>query len=107
MRAHLKLITKNFKMRLWTLYHLKKNGFKKEELVKVYESMIRPVAEYCSVAFDSFITQADSDELERVQSQALKIIFGFSHSYRSLLDMSGLIKLYERRSNAFKKCMLS
>ena len=31
---HMKITQKKFKMRLWTLYHLRRNGFKKSELVK-------------------------------------------------------------------------
>ena len=85
------------------LFHLKKAGFKSHELVKVYECMLRPIAEYCSCVFYSMITKRDSDELERIQRQALKIIFGYNNSYSQLLEKSGLIRLSEGRENAFLK----
>ena len=47
------------------------------------------------------ITTSDSLELERVQMQALKSIYGWKFSYRELLKMSGIERLDERRENAF------
>ena len=38
-QEHMKITQKKFKTRLWTLFHLKKAGFKPHELVKVYECM--------------------------------------------------------------------
>ena len=75
-REHLRLLQKKFKCRIWALRHLKKNGFKQNDLVLVYTSMIRPVAEYCSSVFCSMTSASDSLEIERIQMQALKTIFG-------------------------------
>ena len=94
-------VQSKFKSRLWSLRHLKKNGFEKDELVKVYQTMIRPIAEYCSSVFHTLITQSDSLELERIQMQALKVIFGCKWSYSELLEKSGLEKLHVRREAAF------
>ena len=63
--------------------------------------MIRPVAEYCSSVFYSMISQSDSLELERIQMQALKGIFGWRLSYSKLLEKSGLERLDVRRENRF------
>ena len=65
--------------------------------------MVRPVAEYCSVIFHSMITAADSHELERIQMQALKGIFGWRLSYKELLERSGLDRLETRREVRFQK----
>ena len=65
--------------------------------------MIRPVAEYCSSVFHSMITESDSNELERIQMQALKGIFGWQISYRKLLELSGLERLDTRRKENFVK----
>lgn len=70
--THMAITQKKFKSRLWALRHLKHNGLTSSELVRVYQSMIRPIAEYCSVLFHSLITLRDSLELERIQAQALK-----------------------------------
>ena len=65
--------------------------------------MIRPVAEYCSAVFHTMITGADSCELERIQMQALKRIFGWRLSYSQLLEKSGLERLDIRREACFVK----
>ena len=67
----------------------------------VYKSMIRPVAEYCSSVYHSLITKSDSLELDRLQMQALKGIFGWRLSYAELLSKSGLERLDVRREAAF------
>jgi hypothetical protein len=44
-----------------------------------------------------------NDQLERIQAQALKIIYGFGYSYRELLEKTGLEMLSERRLKAIDK----
>ena len=63
--------------------------------------MIRPIAEYCSSVFFSMLTVSDSLEIERIQMQALKTIFGWRVSYKDLLIKSGLERLDVRREAAF------
>ena len=63
--------------------------------------MLRPVAEYCSNVYASMITKEDSMELERIQSQALKSIYGWNYSYNDLLIKSGLSRLEDRRKESF------
>ena len=65
--------------------------------------MIRPVAEYCSSVYHALITEADSHELERIQMQALKVIFGWDLSYAKLLERSGVERLADRRETSFLK----
>ena len=101
--AHMAVTQKKFKSRLWALRHLKHNGLTSNELVRVYQSMIRPIAEYCSVVFHSLITLKDSLELERIQAQALKTIYNWKASYGDLLEKSGLERLDTRRQIAFDK----
>ena len=45
----------------------------KSDLVRVYLAMVRPIAEYFLAVFHAMITVTDSDELEKVQAQALKL----------------------------------
>ena len=44
-----------------------------------------------------------SGRLENLQKTALKIIYGFSRSYQSLLEISGLETLNQRRKKAVQK----
>ena len=100
---NMKEVQRKFKSRLWSLRHLKKNGFTEADLVKVYKTMIRPVAEYCSSVYHALITRSDTLELERIQMQALKIIFGWRYSYSELREKSGIELLQTRREEAFDK----
>ena len=98
-----KILIKKFKSRVWSLHHLKRNGFSQPDLVRVYKSMIRPVAEYCSSVYHTMITKSDSEELEQVPMQALKRIYGWQLSYRNLLEKSGIDRLDTRRKESFLK----
>ena len=63
--------------------------------------MIRPVAEYCSSVYHTLTSKADSLELDRIQMQALKSIYGWQYSYNELLEKSSLDRLDLRRENRF------
>ena len=75
-REHIANVRKKFRQRFWTLWNLKRNGFTEEELVTVYKSSIRPVVDYLDVVYHSMLTDDLDEELDRLQNQALKIIFG-------------------------------
>ena len=74
-----------------------------EDLLEMYQLFIRSCAEYCSVAFHSSLTLAESQSLERLQSTCLKVILQDRYiSYSSALEFTGLKTLYERRE---EKCL--
>ena len=97
MQAQVDSILRGIRARLWMITHLTHNGFNKEELQKMYTTMIVPLHDYCSAVYHSSLTKKQSDALERLQARALKNIFGYQHSYRSLIDRTGLARLSERR----------
>ena len=66
--AHVGWIKKTFRARLWILRNLKRSGFNCEELVHVYRSMYRPVAEYTCVVFHSGLTDEQDEQLEFLQN---------------------------------------
>ena len=101
-KAHVAVLLRKFRSRIWALRHLKRNGYNNVGLVVVYASMIRSLAEYCSSVYHTLITASDSLEIERLQMQALKTIFGWQNSYEALLRKSGLERLDVRRESAFK-----
>ena len=71
--------------------------------MELYQLFIRSCAEYCSVAFHSSLTAAESKSLERLQSTCLKVILQESYiSYSQALEMTGLESLYDRRE---AKCL--
>ena len=102
-KTNMQVLQRKFKCRIWLIRHLKKNGFKQGELLTVYKTIICPVAEYCSTVYQALITDADTNELERIQMQALKCIYGWNLSYEKLLEKSGIEGLSVRREASFIK----
>ena len=95
--------------RLWSLRFLKKSGRGKDELLRVYKSIIRPGAEYSSIVYHSLIPNYISERLESLQRQAIKIIFGYDVDYNTLIDNGTIETLRSRRekdilSFALKNC---
>ena len=90
-------ICRKFRARIWTLRHLFHRGFSQEDLLKVYKSTILPCHDYCSSVFHSSLTLSQTIVLERLQSKALKAIYGYDPSYRELMAKAGLTTLRARR----------
>ena len=90
------IICKKASKRLYYLRNLKRSGLSEKELVQVYLSMKRPVAEYACQVWATSLTQASSDELEAIQKRAFKIIAP-SLKYIQALDRFGLPSLKVRR----------
>ena len=101
--AYLTVLTRRFRERYWTLRHLKHNGFSNEDLVKVYTSIIRPVADYMQEVYHPMMTDRQDEAIERLQNHALKCIYGPRISGRKMRELSGLTTLRERRVEACDK----
>ena len=77
---------------------LKKLGANEQELKDVYVKQVRSVLELAVPAWHGAITQAERNEIERVQKAALHVILGENYlSYRSALKQTGLQTLESRR----------
>ena len=105
MDAQVAAISRRFRSRFWTLRNLKNSGFTQTELVKVYKTMIRPVADYGSVVYHSSLTDEQDEALENLQTHALKCIFG-PMSGRKLRERAGVSTLRERREEQCDKFAL-
>ena len=103
MSAQVEAIRRKFYARKWILNHLRHAGFSKADLLKVYCSVILPIHDYCSCVYNSSLTQNQASALERLQAQALKTIYRYELSYRSLLQMTGLETLQARRNRRCEK----
>ena len=84
-------------MRYWMLRNLKSNGFSENELVRVYKTMIRPVADYGCVVYHSCLTIEQDKEIEKLQNHALKCIYGPDISAAKMRERAGLETLRGRR----------
>ena len=84
--------------KLWVIRRLKGLGAGPSELVDMYSKQVRSVLELAVPAWHGAITQADSNDIERVQKCALHIILGDSYEgYRNALELSNLESLESRR----------
>lgn len=109
MQALVDNVCKKVRARLRVLHHLWHNGFLRPDLLPVYQTMILAIHDFCSNIYHSSLTQTQDETLERLQTRALKSIYGYEHSYCSLLQGTGLVRLSERRlarSDAFvNRCL--
>ena len=82
--------------RLYFLRQLKRSGVALSELVQFYVTCIRPVLEYASPVFHRSLPNYSSEDLQRIQRRAFRIIHP-DLSYSVALETVGLPKLHERR----------
>ena len=94
---HVDETVKKMRQRLWFLRNLAKVGFSKEELVRVYRSVILPIHDYCAPAYHSMLTDLQDEQLEQAQVGALRCIFGYGKSARSLRGEANIETLRSRR----------
>ena len=79
------------------IIHLRSLGFTQPELVRLYKTVVRPVAEYCAVVFHSQLTDEQDTMLERLQNHALKLIYGPGISASRMRLLADIPTLRERR----------
>ena len=94
---HVEGVRRRMRMRYWVLRHLAKLGMNRTELVRVYLSMILPIADYCDYVYHSMLTDEQDEQLENAQVGALRVIFGYGISGRKLREMAGVQTLRARR----------
>ena len=82
--THITHIVSKACKRLYFLSLLKRSGADRSSLLTVFTTCIRPVLEYGCQAWSYGITQYLSDEIERIQKRALKIIHPDLSSRESL-----------------------
>ena len=84
--------------RLWILRRLTNLGATRVDLLEIYTKQIRSVLELAVPAWQSGLTQAEKQTIERVQKCACHIILGSEYlSYRSALRSLNLETLESRR----------
>jgi hypothetical protein len=69
-----------------------------EDMVTIYTSYIRSILEQSCTVWHSSLTQEDSEDLERVQKSAIRVILGeYYTTYEEGLELLMLAKLSDRR----------
>ena len=69
-------LRKRFRRQYWVLFHLRKAGFTNKELAKVYRTILLPIVDYCAAVYHPMLNDEQDQIIERLQSQALKCIYG-------------------------------
>ena len=88
--AHVEALRRRFRQRYWILIHLRRFGFNQEELVKVYKTMVRPIADYCSVVYHPMLNDEQDEALDRCQAHALQCIYGMGIRYSEMRRRAGI-----------------
>ena len=83
--------------------HLKRAGVPKEDMLRLYFSLLRPVLDFAAPAYHSLLTMAQSNRLEAIQAKAMKIIYGWTVSYETVIEKTGLERLALRRAEIVDK----
>ena len=100
--CHITEIVKKASTRLYFLTQLKRAKIADKELVIFYTTCIRSSTEYACPVFHNGLSKYLSDELERIQKRALRIIYPFA-SYSEALEKCDLPYLYDRRNTLASK----
>ena len=93
---HINVLRRRFRQKYWVLLHLREYGFNDEELAKVYRTIVRPVADYCSVVYHPMLTDKQDEALERCQSHSLRCIYGMNISSAKMRRRAGVTTLRQR-----------
>ena len=94
--VHIAELVKKASSRLFSLKQLKRSAVAPSELVLFYVTCIRSILEYACPVFHRALPSYLSDDLERLQKRAMKVIYPLL-SYTAALKESGLSTLHERR----------
>ena len=79
------------------MINLKRSGFEGHELLKLFNVFIRPVIEYCSIIYHPLLTVSQSDIIEKMQKQIVKLAFGWKTSYNVICAEQDITTLKQRR----------
>ena len=88
--------------RLHKIRVLKRNGVPVTDLKHIYTALIRSVLEYCAPVWHTQIPTFLSDELEKVQRRALRILHPDKH-YSEALILTDCPVLSDKRANLCTK----
>ena len=94
---HVEMIYRKVAARLYFLRQLKRAKVPANDLLSFYIICIRPVVECACPVYNTSLPQYLSDQLERLQKRALRIISTNDLSYRQALEVFNIPILYDRR----------
>ena len=97
-RRNTEEIVKDGNKRMRILHAAAKYTSKISDLKTIYNMFIRSKLEHSSVVWGSGLTQEESDDIERIQKAAVKVMIGKKYEdYRKALEFLNMKTLVERR----------
>ena len=100
---HIRTVCQKFRSKLWSLRKLKRTGMSQPDLLVTYTSVLRPIIEFASPTYGPMLSADMANQLERLQLKAMKIVYGDTISYGTVLEMTTLETLAERREKTIGK----
>ena len=94
--VHVQEMLKKARIKLHFLIQLKKSRVPYNHAISFYKSVIVPQLEYAYPAWATSITKEQSNDIERIQKRALKIVFP-DLDYNQALEKANLKTLSQRR----------
>ena len=88
------------------MVHLRKAGIKGSQLLRLYNVFVRPVIEFCCVVYHPLLTKGQSEDIERLQKQVIKLAFGWDLSYTDMCSIYSIPTLEERRKDYIDRFIL-
>ena len=95
---HIETIVLKASKRFYLLKQLQRAGVDEKHLIDFYNACIRSVVEYACEIFHSNLPIYLSDDSERIQRRAMRIIYP-EMKYKEALEQGHLQSLYDRREN--------
>ena len=96
-RPHVNYMVKKANKKLWILRHLRRAGLEEEDLLRAYNTLVRPTVEYAVPTYHPMLNQSMRDEIEGIQKRACRVIFGWDCDYDVLVDSGRVEALDSRR----------
>ena len=102
--AHVEALGLRFRTKIWMLYNLRKAGFKRRLLFKLYCCYLRSILEYCSVVYHALLTGGQAEALEKMHRHAVRICYRFDENIAEVMQencIESLMARRERRCDTF------
>ena len=94
--VHISETVRKVSSRLYWLRQLKRAKIATKQLTTFYRTCVRPVFEYACQVYHNSLPKYLSNDLERLQNRALRIILP-EKTYAAALESSGLATMHDRR----------
>ena len=93
---HVRKMLEKIRDKLWSLRHLKKCGLSQRDLVGVYKTFLLPILDYAIPTYHPQLNLFLASEIERVQADSMRIIFGPLVAYGTILE-AGIVEEHRIR----------